>query len=181
MTNENPSKYDTFENISLRDIFGVYKDMKDLDKKIYEILEMETPPKFRFPHLMMDYPCNKDTLLELEYLIELIPEREKNLEYIRKADSEVELPFYEFLIDNNKEIPVEEIQSLLQGSVIFLMKLKYFYNRPRPFQVAKIAGIDFSALDSKTAHTPAYPSGHSFQALILADFLSSNNFLANFS
>lgn len=50
-----------------------------------------------------------------------------------------------------------------------IMYYKRLYNRARPMQVAPEI-VD--ALDSKTANTAAYPSGHAFQAYYAAKMLS---------
>lgn len=54
------------------------------------------------------------------------------------------------------------------------MTYKYIYNRARPYQVAPklINKENGTLLVSQTADTPAYPSGHAFQAYYLAKILS---------
>lgn len=46
--------------------------------------------------------------------------------------------------------------------------LKVFINRPRPYQVSET--VNDSKLNSITAHTPAFPSGHSAQAHVIAKY-----------
>jgi hypothetical protein len=46
--------------------------------------------------------------------------------------------------------------------------LKYFINRPRPYQIRS----DIDHLHSETGNTPAMPAGHAFQAYYLAHVLS---------
>ena len=55
-----------------------------------------------------------------------------------------------------------------------IMTYKYIYNRARPYQVAPklINKENGTLLISQTADTPAYPSGHAFQAYYLAKILS---------
>ena len=53
-----------------------------------------------------------------------------------------------------------------------IMRIKYYkilYNRARPSQVAP---DDIDYLDSETANTASYPSGHAFQAYYAAKILS---------
>ena len=50
--------------------------------------------------------------------------------------------------------------------------LKEYYNRPRPFQVAEVYGLDFTADDLTTVQSPSYPSGHTIQAYVIALSLS---------
>ena len=48
------------------------------------------------------------------------------------------------------------------------MFLKYFFNRARPKHIIP----DLDVLESETADTPAFPSGHAFQSYYLANYLS---------
>lgn len=58
---------------------------------------------------------------------------------------------------------------ITQKHIIFIIIfLKYFFNRARPKQIIP----DLDVLESKTADTPAFPSGHAFQANYLANYLS---------
>jgi membrane-associated phospholipid phosphatase len=51
----------------------------------------------------------------------------------------------------------------------FIVKVKWHYNRARPFQVMPLLGhVDFTTMESTTAHSPSYPSGHTIQASVVA-------------
>jgi len=67
----------------------------------------------------------------------------------------------------------EDLEKIILSPKIIniIMKYKYIYNRARPSQVAPEI-INAKLLDSKTASTPAYPSGHAFQAYYLAKILT---------
>lgn len=45
----------------------------------------------------------------------------------------------------------------------FILALKNYWNRARPYQYAYFLKSDFHPLSAVSAHTPAYPSGHSIQ------------------
>ena len=49
-----------------------------------------------------------------------------------------------------------------------IMNLKYQYNRPRPAQLADVFKKEINVKETKTHHTPAYPSGHTAYAAIAA-------------
>ena len=72
------------------------------------------------------------------------------------------------------KITEEQFQRLKKEVVSppVIHKITYYkklYNRARPVQVA-LETVD--ALESKTANTPAFPSGHAFQAYYAAKLLS---------
>jgi len=54
-----------------------------------------------------------------------------------------------------------------------LIKLKYFYNRPRPYQLAYIKKLPLHAWKSISADSPSYPSSHAFQSRIYAEVLGN--------
>lgn len=53
----------------------------------------------------------------------------------------------------------------------FLLKLKYFYQRPRPYQLASLFDIELYPLQSCSSLSPSYPSGHTFQAYMCEKYL----------
>lgn len=57
-----------------------------------------------------------------------------------------------------------EIAALLDDLVPVLMRLKYHFNVPRPWQVAQSEGSSLWRYASPSANTPSYPSGHAAQA-----------------
>lgn len=54
-----------------------------------------------------------------------------------------------------------------------MMNLKYKFNRPRPDQLGQIYGIKINVTQTKTHHTPAYPSGHTYYTAMAAHLLSA--------
>ena len=52
------------------------------------------------------------------------------------------------------------------------MKLKFFYNRIRPFQLAIVYGYALNPMPTVSCLSPSYPSGHSAQSKLKANVLS---------
>ena len=50
--------------------------------------------------------------------------------------------------------------------------LKRLHNRPRPAQLAEHFDVEIDVLETKTHHTPAYPSGHAAYGYLIAELLS---------
>jgi acid phosphatase (class A) len=50
--------------------------------------------------------------------------------------------------------------------------LKFYYNRPRPYQLSEYYGVSINRIITKTHKTPAYPSGHTMYAALIAEILS---------
>ena len=53
-----------------------------------------------------------------------------------------------------------------------IMKLKFFYNRIRPYQLANIYKYPLNPMPTVSSQSPAYPSGHTIQSKVVADILS---------
>ncbi len=77
---------------------------------------------------------------------------------------------------NGLKVSSDELEEIIKESSKFVMKLKYKFNRPRPFQVAEFYDIDdFKRHKLDTAKTPSYPSGHAMQGRLLALYLSDKD------
>ena len=55
----------------------------------------------------------------------------------------------------------------------FVLKLKYWFQRPRPYQLASLFDVDLYPLQSCSSLSPSFPSGHTFQAFFVEHYLKS--------
>ena len=86
---------------------------------------------------------------------------QQNEDFFYKSDFSISNVFKDYVNENQKQLD----QIINNPKVIFLILfLKYLINRARPYQV----NHKIVPLPSKTAHTPSYPSGHTFQTYYLA-------------
>jgi hypothetical protein len=67
---------------------------------------------------------------------------------------------------------VELIQDINKDISPLILKLKYYYQRPRPFQLANYYKLGLYPLDSRTANTASYPSGHTIQAYVVLHIIA---------
>lgn len=88
-------------------------------------------------------------------------------------DKDLKDPFFEFCEDNGLQEGAEIIEAVIRDTKPLIAKLKYFYNRPRPFQIAYYYKAKLVPYGSFNAMTPSYPSGHTLQAYLLAEVLGS--------
>ena len=115
------------------------------------------------------YPKNgsKKTLNEINYLKSL----KHNRDFVISSDDIVNR-FKKYFEENNIDYPIILVGDLITASKNFIMKIKHFYNRPRPKQVAKKLNINLGVVDLKSAKTPSYPSGHTAQSYLISNVLS---------
>jgi hypothetical protein len=87
--------------------------------------------------------------------------------------------FEEYFINvlSNVGIDRQEVTELIKQVhdeiVPLLVKLKYHYQRVRPYQLSHNLNMRLYPFESSTADTPSYPSGHSVQAKLYADVLGN--------
>jgi hypothetical protein len=90
-----------------------------------------------------------------------------------KYDSKMIDVFKEYCTNTIGHNMDEVIDQVIEDGQYVIVKLKFFYQRPRPFQLAHYYKARLFPYASPTAHTPAYPSGHAFQSTLLAEFIGN--------
>ena len=115
---------------------------------------------------------SKETKKELRSLQDQTKNVDKELkERINREDKNLEITFYEYLDKNNLDYDKNFIQSIIQETRIYVQHFKYKFNRPRPRQLGDLVGIPVIQQEGEASNTPAYPSGHTIQARLIALFL----------
>ena len=71
------------------------------------------------------------------------------------------------------EVDPEELGELLRDLIPVIMRVKYAFNTPRPWQLAPAYGLSIRRLASPSAETPSYPSGHAIQAAAACGLVAS--------
>jgi hypothetical protein len=146
----------------------VYTD----DKKTFKVSDKIT---IDWKGVLPEPPINtsEETIKELEYLAKLtknVSAAQKNLIYL--VDNEPLDLYNDILRQHNLEMPKKDFNRLWRMTKPVIMNLKYKFNRPRPEQLAKYYGLKINVLETKTHHTPAYPSGHTSYAAMGAYLLA---------
>ena len=154
---------------------GVYKSLSDATPGEIDLLDAPTPNWLDRDYPFVPPPGEDGSLKELQYLISLQSMRASNEEFIAGCDEDAMQYFKVLCEELGTPYPEDEVRRIIQDLSVLIAKLKWRYNRPRPYQVAAKAGAPFEPMSSKTAHSPAYPSGHSIQAHVVASFLSERS------
>jgi len=89
-----------------------------------------------------------------------------NKDFINKND-DVEAEFKNIVGDD------DDVGMLIEQSVPHIKKLKNYFNRPRPKDLAKNFGLKLDNVELKSMDTPSYPSGHSAQGFLIGDYLKN--------
>jgi len=161
--------------INLKDLLQLnnIKFSDNVDKKHQKNIDMETKliaDDMRVPHRPFPENSSRETREELSQLIDY-NYGDIDEQYVKDGDTVNEL-FKEYCNDNNLDYDEKYFKQILKESLKTIMSLKYYYNRPRPKQLAEFYGLDeFESFEVKSAQTPAYPSGHTTQGYLLAMIL----------
>ena len=123
------------------------------------------------------YPENVSTEAKQEIYEIVSKVKELNIEDWRERCFFIDSHLGEYLNLVAKKAGMSQFQSLFnQVNKLYLTSLvfqtKYYYNRLRPNQLAYYLGISLSSGDSRTGHTPSYPSGHTLQAHFFTKLIS---------
>ena len=153
------------------------KHQKKMDMQTEVIMEEDV----KIPNFLPPENSSKKTRGELQWLVNY-NEGLIDKDYVKEGDS-VSKVFEKYCNENNLEFDKKFFKKVLKESGKFILKLKYHYNRPRPYQLAEFYGIEeFKDFELPSMKTPSYPSGHSTQGYLLSGLLSMKypNQSANF-
>jgi hypothetical protein len=134
------------------------------------------PSLKEFPFPSNSCEATQDEIRELMQLQNSPDQKNTNLVLkYHDYDTNFEEFFKKFCRDTIGENMDELIDNLMEDSKTIIMKLKYFYNRPRPFQLAYYYKAKLVPYTSKTDNSPSYPSGHAFQSHLLSEVIGSKH------
>ena len=116
---------------------------------------------------------SEETKKELQYLEKLTSNlgyEEKNLiDLVDKEPLDLYKPIFSKM---GKPIPKKDFEKIWKISEPIVNNLKHKFNRPRPKQLGDLLNYKINVTESKTHHTPAYPSGHTVYAALGAYLFS---------
>ena len=114
----------------------------------------------RYYTLLPTIPIYPNNILESNKVKEISDKRtQEDIDFATYIDLDLSDPFSKIIPEPNNNI--EKVAHSLNFVII---ALKLIFNRARPKQVNK----SINTLRSLSAQTPAYPSGHAFQAYLIA-------------
>lgn len=120
------------------------------------------------PVMLPPANSSQQTLDELETLANanLLHKNPGKLE--QKYDDKFDWAFKKIVEEAGLEYDKTYFKRLIKEAASITIRLKYKYNRPRPFQLGPVLGIDVTKYQSSTANTPSFPSGHTAQSVLVA-------------
>ncbi|MFM7796097.1 MAG: phosphatase PAP2 family protein, partial [Candidatus Nitrosotenuis sp.] len=141
---------------------------------IFLELPMSRLVNFDYKTLLLPPPANTDPLItkELEILHNQTKKRSsQDLDFIYSIDQDLDKPFMKLLNKYNLNYPQQTIKEYYDIVYPILLNVKGFWNRPRPYQLAKFYNISINSIITDTTHTASYPSGHTVYSSLIAYIL----------
>jgi len=123
--------------------------------KLHEVITLPPPPKNDMAEAIQ---VNEITRVRTPEQVQSVRDHDQDPYFaIKKVIKKYKLEFHE-----------NELEQILKESVPIITHFKDFFNRKRPHVVLP----EVQTLPSKTNKTPAYPSGHACQSVIIARYVS---------
>jgi len=144
---------------------------------------LDTPSPFdkHIPKLKdFTFPKNssKTTREELNQLVDYVNALKNDEAYMKRYvsyDVSFERVMAQVIIEQGlDENSVGVIDALLDESIPFLYKLKYHFQRPRPYQLAHYYKLNLFPFKSNSSQSPSFPSGHTLQAALICYVLGNH-------
>jgi hypothetical protein len=128
------------------------------------------------------FPSNngQDVIDEINQLINYTNTLSSD-EVVQKRYKLYDTKFEEYIVNvlanvglDRKEVS-NTIQQIHDDVVPLIIKLKYHYQRVRPYQLSHILSMRLYPFESEaqTTNTPSYPSGHAVQSILYAEVLGN--------
>lgn len=145
------------------------------------LLEKETYCDVLFKDLVTyRFPKNSSeaTIEELNAIVDALNNLHGKDAYIKRYkayDINLKKSFSEFILKDveEKDEIMKVVNDIYDDVKPLLLKLKYFHQRPRPYQLAEYYKLKLFPYNSHSADTPSFPSGHSFQARIITEVIGN--------
>lgn len=135
-----------------------YKDLR------YHSRPTELENKLPFNYFVIDTPPENDSIAtkkELDQVIETALSRTTEIDKTIVAIDHDPLVLYKaFLAAKNLTFPQQEFDIMYHILYDIVLDLKFYYNRPRPNQIAEFYNTNINVLNTGSHSTPSYPSGH---------------------
>jgi hypothetical protein len=143
------------------------------NKETYLDVLFKELTSFSFPKNSSD--STKEELNQIVDSLKVIHDRELYLERYKIYDKHLKAYFIDGLTrgGQTKEDSVKLINDIIEDTLPLLIKLKYHFQRPRPYQLAQYYKLKLFPFKSASADSPSFPSGHSFQAKLLTEVLGN--------
>ena len=126
-----------------------------------------------YKNFKSEKPSDSVTKEEMQKLKKFGERRTKEVEEsVKKHDADPSYAMKEYMDSKNLEYSQEEIDKINTAGSTISRHYKNLHQRARPWQMSKEMNMDINVMrrPSDSMNTPAYPSGHSLQSRLVAEY-----------
>jgi hypothetical protein len=129
--------------------------------------------KFTFPK--NSSKATREELNELVDNVKLLTEDPETLKRYRAYDASLTKVFADMIVQQQLgDRGIQLVDQLIDDTVPVIMKLKFHFQRPRPYQMAQYYKLKLFPFYSRSDQSPSYPSGHALQAKVICHVLGNH-------
>jgi hypothetical protein len=142
------------------------------DQKVSKLID------FDYKSILDNPPINSSgsTLKELIYISKITNNRDDtDIEFVHKIDKNAASLVIDFCKNKKITFPQKDFDDLYNIFKPLILNTKYYFNRARPYQLAKLYGLTIDVIETDTHQTPSYPSGHTVYARLAGNLVSSSH------
>ena len=155
-----------------------FKDFIDIDGLKHAKIEEKPVKNYKgdYKELPIAKPSSNGsnaTYDEIKELQSMFKNRTPKIEKsVKDHDNEVGFAIKEYLEKNNLDYNESDVDKIADIGSGIVRHYKNKFERPRPYQLAEAMKMDFDhmPLNSDSMKSPAYPSGHSLQSQLIAEY-----------
>ena len=156
-----------------------FNEQKDIDSLKYDKVKEKPTPLLKgedWKNINVPEPprnSSPEAKSELSMIKELGSNRtQKDINSIKEHDMVATYAIRDYLEENDLLYDTEDITKIVETGAGISRFYKNKFQRIRPWQLAEELGMEINQLDfpSETMQTPSYPSGHSVQSRLVAEY-----------
>lgn len=150
------------------------QNLKIINKETYLDGAFSDLTSFTFPKNGSD--ATKEELNHVCRMLELTKRDEGMLKRYVFYDRDIKSIYFKTMIGNGADSQrmIELLESVESDTLPLLMKLKFFFQRPRPFQLAYYHKLKLMPYKSISSDSPSFPSGHAYQSKLFFEVLGNH-------
>ena len=156
-----------------------FNEQKDIDSLKYDKVKEKPTPLLKgedWKNINVPEPprnSSPEAKSELSTIKELGSNRtQKDINSIREHDMAATYAIRDYLEENDLLYNTEDITKIVETGAGISRFYKNKFQRIRPWQLAEELGMEINHMDfpSESMQTPSYPSGHSLQSRLVAEY-----------
>ena len=156
-----------------------FNEQKDIDSLKYDKVKEKSTPLLKgedWKNINVPEPprnSSPEAKSELSIIKELGSNRtQKDINSIKEHDMVATYAIRDYLEENDLLYDTEDITKIVETGAGISRFYKNKFQRIRPWQLAEELGMEINQMDfpSDSMQTPSYPSGHSLQSRLVAEY-----------